>query len=267
MALKPEGYKYAADTWEVLFQMKERERPVLAQVGAIDYVEDKPVWILVFPDYPGIKGYVPESETGVESRLIARFVGQDIMVQIKGVDSEAGIVACSRKEMVKEAAEDLKEHLSVGDIIPVTVKAIMMKGETSTLVVDVGGGVLVDVPRSQAVIRRAATLRAQYDIGESVDALVASVDPLQVSIRAARPDPWSQADYKRGQFISGTVYRIIDGINGNVLIEPDLTPGILALAPLPLLGDIEKGFRVSCKVRYFSADQRKLHLYLVNRLL
>mgnify|MGYP000934999399 CR=1 FL=1 len=262
--LKPEGYKHVADPWEVLFQMKERERPVAAQVGAIDYVDDKPVWILVFPNYPGIKGYVPDQETGVDPSLISRFVGQDIMVQIKGFDRDNKIIACSRKEMVNEAARGLKEHLSVGDKIPVTVKAIMMKGNTSTLVVDVGGGVLVDVPRSQAVIRRSATLKAQYDIGETVGALVVSVDPLQVSIRAARPDPWSQADYKRGQFISGTVYRIA---NGNVLIEPDLTPGILGLAPLPLLGEIQKGYRVSCKVRYFSVDQRKLHLYLVNRLL
>lgn len=262
--LKPEGYRHVADTWEVLFQMKERERPVEAQVGAIDYVDGKPVWILVFPNYPGIKGYVPDQETGVDASLISRFVGQDIMVQIKGFDRDNNIVACSRKKVVEEAAENLKERLAVGNIIPVTVKATMMKGDTSTLVVDVGGGVLIDIPRSQAVIRRAATLRAQYGIGETVDALVTSVDPLQVSIRAARPDPWSQADYKRGQFISGTVYQITDN---NVLIEPDLTPGILGLAPLPLLGEIQKGYRVSCKVRYFSADQRKLHLYLVNRVL
>lgn len=261
--IRPEGYRYTADVWEILYQLKERKIPVEAQVGAIDYVDDKPVWILVFPDYPGIKGYVPDQETGVDTSLISRFVGQDITVQIKGFDRDNNIIACSRKEMVNEAAENLKERLSVGDIIPVTVKAIMMKGNTSTLVVDVGGGVLVDVPRSQAVIRRAATLRVQYNIGETVDALVTSVTPFQVSIRAARPDPWTQADYKRGQFISGTVYRIMDG---NVFIEPDLTPGVLGLAPLPLLGDVQRGHRVSCKVRYFSADQRKLHLYLVNRL-
>ncbi|HBQ26686.1 MAG TPA: hypothetical protein DD791_09875 [Syntrophomonas sp.] len=148
-SLKPEGYKHIADPWEVLFQMKERERPVAAQVGAIDYVDDKPVWILVFPDYPGIKGYVPDQETGVDASLISRYVGQDIMVQIKGFDRDNNIIACSRKEMVNEAARGLKEHLSVGEKIPVTVKAIMMKGDTSTLVVDVGGGVLVDVPRSQ----------------------------------------------------------------------------------------------------------------------
>ncbi|CFX16081.1 Nucleic acid-binding, OB-fold [Syntrophomonas zehnderi OL-4] len=262
--LKPEGYRHVADTWEVLFQMKERERPVEAQVGAIDYVDGKPVWILVFPDYPGIKGYVPDQETGVDASLISRFVGQDIIVKIKGIDRENNIIACSRKEIVKEAAEDLQKKLTAGDIIPVTVRAIVIIDNISTLIVDVGGGVLVDVPRSQAVIRRAATLREQYHIGETVNAMVVSVNPLQVSVRAARPDPWSQADYKRGQFISGTVYRVVDG---NVLIEPDLTPGVLGLAPIPLMGDVQKGYRVSCKVRYFSAEQKKLHLYLVNRLL
>ena len=264
MNIRPEGYRHTADVWEVLYQLKERKIPVIAQVGAIDYAEDKAMWVLAFPDYPGITGLVPEKETGLPMNLINRFVGMEIKVIIAGLDRENNMVACSRKEVVEAAAQQLREQLSVGDIIPVTVKAILMKDNIATLVVDVGGGVLVDIPRSQAVIQRSAPLRAQYSIGQTIPAMVASVEPLLVSIRAARPDPWSQADYKRGQFISGTVYRIVDG---NAFIEPDLTPGVLGLAPLPLLGDVQKGYRVSCKVRYFAADQKKLHLYLVNRIM
>lgn len=264
MNIRPEGYRHTADVWEVLYQLKERKIPLTAQIGAIDYAEDKVMWVLAFPDYPGITGLVPETETGLPTNLINRFVGMEIKVIIAGLDRENNIAACSRKEVVEAAEQQLKENLSAGDIIPVTVKAIITKERIATLVVDIGGGVLADVPRSQAVIRRSASLREQYSIGQTVPAMVASVEPLLVSIRAARPNPWSLADYKRGQFISGTVYRIV---NGHVFVEPDLTPGVLGLAPLPLLGDVQKGYRVSCKVRYFSAGQKKLHLYLVNRIM
>lgn len=263
MNIRPEGYRNTADVWETLYQLKERNIPVTAQIGAIDYVEDKIIWVLFFPDYPNITGLVPESETGLPLNLISRFVGMEINVVIKGLDRENKIVACSRKEVVEVATQQLEERLSVGDIIEGTVKAIIRKETTTVLVVDIGGGVLVEIPRSQAAIRRSAPLRAQYNIGERVLVKVISTEPLQVSIRAAIPDPWKQADFKRGQFISGTVYLVKDG---NVFIEPDLTPGVLGLAPLPMLGDVQRGYRVSCKVRYFSSEQKKLHLYLVNRL-
>lgn len=259
--LKPEGYKHVADTWEVLFQMKERERPVEAQVGAIDYVDDKPVWVLAFPEYPDVKGYVPESETGVESRLIARFVGQDVLVLIKGLDRQNNLVACSRRQLVERAREEISGQLSIGDLIPVTIKAVLLDDQMhSSLVVDVGGGYLLEMPRAQAVIRLAIPLRQQYTVGQTVDARVIGLDPMAVSIRAARPNPWTIADFKRGQFISGTVYRITDG---HVLIEPDLCPGLLALAPVPLLGDLSRGDRVTCKVYSFSAENKKLHLSIV----
>lgn len=264
MNIRPEGYRHTADVWEVLYQHKERVIPVTAQIGAIDYAEDKMMWVLVFPDYPNITGLVPEGETGLPDNLISRFVGMEIKVVIKGLDKENNMVACSRKEVVLNAFKQLKEKLSVGDLVEGAVKAIIRQDNKAMLIVDIGGGVLVEIPRSQAAIKRTALLKEQYNIGETVLTKVISVEPLEVSIRAARPSPWSLADYKRGQFISGTVHSIKDG---HVFIEPDLTPGLLGLAPLPLLGDVDRGHRVICKVRYFSSDQRKLHLYLVNRLI
>jgi len=258
--LKPEGYKNTADIWEFLFQMKERNRPVAAQVGGIDYIDDEAVWVLAFPDFPGIKGYVPSQETGVDTQLVTRYIGQDVMVLIKGLDRENNLLACSRKELVDQALQELPKQLNNGDIIPVTIKAIMLdENRHSKLVVDIGGGVLVDVPHSAAVYYLSKPLREQYTVGQTVQAMVTNLDPLLVSIRDARPSPWSIADFKRGQFISGAVYRVADAY---VFIEPDLCPGILGIASIPLMGEVKRGGSVFCKVRHFSADDKKLHLYI-----
>lgn len=262
--IKPEGYKNTADPWEILFQMKERNRPVAAQVGAIDYIEGQPVWVLAFPNFMGIKGYVPAPETGVDPQLVVRFIGQDVKVLIKGLDRQNNLLACSRRELVDRVREELPNQIKVGDVIPVTVKAVLLdEMRHSSLVVDIGGGYLLEIPRSQAVKRLAIPLRQQYTVGQTVNARVMGFDPITVSIRAAGADPWQLADFKRGQFISGTVYRVADGI---VFIEPDLCPGLLGVAPFPVMGEVSRGSRVSCKVRNFSAEQQKLSLLMINHL-
>lgn len=259
--IRPEGYRETADEWEVIFQMKERKMPVNAKVGAIDYIEGQAVWVLVFPDFMGIKGYVPATETGVDQKLIPRFVGQDVRVLIKGLDRQNSLLACSRRELVEQIEEELPGHFQVEDIIPVTVKAVMLdENRHSFLMVDAGGGYLVEVPRSRAVKQLSIPLRQQYTVGQTVNARVIQTDPLEVSIRDAWPNPWELADFKRGQFISGTVYRVV---NNTIFVEPDLCPRLLGLAPVPLQGDIAKGNRVSCKVYAFSAEQNKLHLSII----
>lgn len=262
MLVFPEGYR-EFDLWEAAYQFKERKIPVKADVAAIDYMDEQVVLILTFPDFPEVKGLLPEAESGIERSLIKYFTGTLINVLIRGIDREAGLLVCSRQELLRNAEEKLKNVLKEGDIISVKIKAITRRENNSVLVVDAGEGVLTEIPRSEAVIWRTLPLSRQYRIGETVKGKVMSLEPMRISIKAARPDPWSKADYKRGQFIAGTIYRVT---NGNVFVEPDLTPGILGLAPVPLLGYVQPGYRVTCKVRYFSAEEKKLHLYLVNRL-
>ncbi|MEN6351090.1 MAG: hypothetical protein ABFD08_17060 [Syntrophomonas sp.] len=223
----------------------------------------KPVWVLAFPEFPGIKGLVPVQEIGVEGRLINRFVGQGTKVLVKSLDRNNNLAVCSRRELVEKAGIELLAQLNVGDIIPVTIKAIMVDDtRKSSLVVDGGGGLLLEILRSQAVKRLATTLRKQYTVGQTVDARIMGLDPITVSIWAACADPWEKADYKRGQFISGTIYRVNDGL---VFIEPDLSPGLLGVAPFPFMGEVSRGSRV-CKVRNFSAEQQKLSLLMINQL-
>lgn len=247
---------------ELLYQIFRQNRTVTAQIGGIERL-DEPTWILSFPKYPSFRGLVPLSEAGVDEPLAYAMVGQEIQVIVKGVDTEAGIVACSRKEAVEKFTEQVLSRLEVDQIIPVTVIGVIYRDKRPFLVVDVGQGVFTEIPRGKAVTCYTKSLREQYRAGQTVSCKVLSTDPLELSIRDARPNPWTRADFRRGSIISGTIYTVQNEL---VFVEPDLCKGILGLCPVPLKGDVSRGMRVSCRVRFFDPEKRKLHLWLVRAL-
>lgn len=247
---------------ELLYQIFRQNRTVTAQIGAVEKL-DEPTWIVTFPEYPSFRGLVPLSGAGVDEPLMYAMVGQEIGVVVKGVDQEAGIVACSRKEAVEKVAEQILSRLEVDQIIPVTVIGVVYRDRRPFLVVDVGQGVFYEMPRSKAATCYSKRLREQYRAGQAVNCKVMSIEPLELSIRDARPDPWTRADFRRGSIISGTVYNVANEL---VFVEPDLCMGILGLAPVPLKGNVTRGMRVSCRVRFFDPEKRKLHLWLIRPL-
>lgn len=268
--LKPESYQVAVDPWEMLFQAKERGTVLTARVGALDYPDGVPTWVLAFPNLDGARGLVPASEAGVDKSLMRRFVGQDIRVKVKGLDRDSGLVACSRREAVEEARTRL--NVRVGQVLECSVRAILPRdresGKPPRLLVDIGGGVVVEIPEARASLRLSQALNRQYRIGEAVKARVQAVDadglPV-LSLREVRPDPWERADFRRGSIIAGTVYAVREtraGTGRIVYVEPDLTPGILGIAPVPLVGEVKPGDRVTCAVATFDRDTRKLRLRL-----
>jgi small subunit ribosomal protein S1 len=268
--VKPEGYKPATDPWEALFSAKERGAVLTARVAALDYPNDTPTWVLVFDDFDGIRGLVPASETDLpDPGLMRRFVGQVVNVKIKGLDKDNKLVACSRREAVAEARQRLS--FAEGQVVECTVRAVLGRsdGKPARLLVDVGGGLLVEIPYHQAALRLAQPLSRQFRIGETVTAKVTTVNNglPTLSLRAARPDPWERADFRRGACISGTVHAVRESKEDDriVFIEPDLAPGILGIAPYPLDGDVRRGDRVNCAVANFSREERKLRLRLCPR--
>lgn len=246
----------------LLFELYRRGRAVTAQIGAVERL-DEPTWVLMFPDYPSYRGLVPLSQSGVEQTVFYAMVGQTVHVIIKGIDTESNNVACSRQEAVDMVSEQVIAQVQQDDLIPVTVVAVVSRETKPVLIVDIGQGVLLEIPRSKAAMRFTRPLRQQYRAGQSITAKVTATQPLTLSIRAAQPDAWARADYRRGSIISGTIFKINNDL---VFIEPDLSPGILGLAPVPLLGNVARSMRVSCRVRHFDKDNKKLHLWLIKQL-
>ena len=143
------------------------------------------------------------------------------------------------------------------------------RSKPERLLVDVGGGVLVAVNRSRSAAKLSQRLSQQYNPGQSVTARVTRIEPqkgiIEVSLKDG--DAWNKADYKRGQPISGTIVAIRSDVKGDTcFIEPDGSPGVLGIAPLPAWGEFRRRMRVSCKVLNFMGDAHKLRLYILRQL-
>ena len=260
--IRPE-YLDEKDVIENLFQLGQRKIAVEAQITELDRVSGTATWVLSFPDFPEAKGLVPTEEAGVEEFVMPRLVGQRIRVIVKGVDREQGLAACSRREAVEKAKEKFVQTVKAGDVVDAAVRAVLppAEGESApSLLLDVGGGILVRVPRMEAARRRAQSLTEQYKPGQRVKAKVLSLDPLQVSVRQAYPDPFTHVRFTRGQEIACTVVRVWEYQTGQkvVLIEPDAAPGMLGIAPAPYLGTVSRGDRVVCVVASYRPEKRQL---------
>lgn len=261
---KPEGYEITADRWEYLWSAKERGVPVEATVEKVTWPEnlDTAMWEIDLGE--GVKGVVPSSETGLaDVSIMPRFVGQKILVKIKGLDKENRVAACSRREVIADAQERLFAVLKPDMVIDAVVKAVLppdqVNGKPSALVVDVGGGVLVEVPKKHAT-RSYVRLPEIFRIGQVVKAKVLQVDPqtgtIRVSLADMEADPWQNAAYKRGEIVSGRVVNVKDAVFVEVL------PGLTGIAPLPLRSRLRKGDKVACQVTSFDREKKKLHLRL-----
>jgi small subunit ribosomal protein S1 len=263
---KPEGFEVVADRWEYLYYAKEHGVPVEAVVEKVTWPEnlDTAVWELDLGG--GIKGVVPASETGLaDASLVPRFVGQKVMVKIKGLDRENGVAACSRREAIADAQERLFQALKEGLVIDAVVKAVLppdpANNKPASLVVDAGGGVLVEVPRKLATRSRAHRLNELFRPGQAVKAKVVHVDPqagaIRLSLVDAEPDPWDGLVYKRGDVVAGAVVGQAEKV---VFLE--VKPGVVGIAPPPLRGVLRRGDRVAAVVTSFDREKKKLHLRL-----
>lgn len=285
--LKPEGYRPAADPWEILHDAMERGRALEAVVIRVTWPNGAPVWELSFPEIDGIRGLVPASETGLPDRnLMPRFVGQTVRVKIKALQQQDGLLACSRSEVVSEAQKIVFEKVKEGQMLDCVVRAMLPRTATkpARLLLDVGGGVLTEVPRNHASYYTAVPLSAQFVPGQAVKAKVIRLDPQQgiidVSVREALPEPWLQADFRRGDIVSGVVRWVGDvqdrkaGCTRKVVFV-EVPPGVIGIAQYPTWTrtrssgsswSLRRGQSANCTVTRFDPERRVLHLKLIGRL-
>jgi len=258
--LRPE-FGRISDVCEDLYQLGQRGIPVEATIAAVEYPNGEPAWALLLEGE--VKGVCPLTETGVEAKAMPRMVGQTVHVVVKGIDRDLRLAACSRREAVAKAWERLKGTLKVGQVVDAGVRCILPpaeKGQSSSLLVDIGGGVLAEVPKKEAAIYHSKSLLEQFRPGQIVKAKIMSVEPLEVSIRQARPDSFACTVFHRGQSIACTVAHIWTTPKGEriVLVEPDAAPGMLGIAPYPYLGEVSRGDRLVCVVASYRPEKRQL---------
>jgi ribosomal protein S1 len=253
-----EGVQQYRDAWEEVYQAYKAERNLPAKVLEVQYHDNIPAWLV---DVQGIKGLIPSSETGLGKALIPQFVGTQIFVQVTQMKEGIDFIGCSRQKAVEFNKDKL--NFQEGQLIPVMIRGYLGRegDQPARLVVDVGYGVLAEIPRQQAARRFAGSLREQWPLGLQTQAKVTAIldGMLILSIKEALSDPWLSADFSRGGFISGTVVRVSDKL---LFIEPDSTPGILGITNRPLRGEVSRGSKVTCTVVTFKREEKKLRLRL-----
>lgn len=260
---KPEGYAITADRWEQLHEAKRRGLAVEGFVERVTWVDEKPVWVLDMGN--GITGMVLYSETGLESEeMMIRFTAQKVLVKVNRLDINTRSAICSRREVIADATERFFSQVKEGDTVPVVVKAVLARNDEKPerLQVDVGGGVLVEVPRRDATKSQVQRLAELFPPGTSARARVIQSDQQAGTIRVSlldEKDPWETFDVRRGDFLAGQVIKVVD-TEKTRLVLLEIRPGITGIANLPHRGRLRRGDVVPVAVSMFDRENKKLHL-------
>lgn len=260
---RPEGFEYRGGAWDRLYDAMQREYPIEARIVRVTWENNLPVWEL---DLDVVRGLVPPSETGLGNdapSLMQKFTGQKVFIKVKDIDKNSGIAACSRREAIADARERLFEILGEGQKIDAVVRVVSPKQIT----VDIGGGVLVNVPRAAATSSRALRLNELFSPGKTVSVTVRALNKQTDTISVTMlngSDPWERVpDLRRGDSVAG----IVVGLKKDyVMVELMSTPGLVGLASPPLYGSLRRGDKVRCMVANFSRKDKKLSLRLRDTL-
>lgn len=260
---KPAGYAINADRWEQLHNAQHRGIPIEGTIERVTWADGKPVWILDLGE--GITGMVPFSKSGISNEeMMVRFIGQKVFIKVCGFHEETRTVGCSREEVIADATEKFFKEVKEGDRIPAVVKAILARSgdKPEGLQVDIGGGLLVEVPRRHATRSQVLRLAELFPPGAPVQARVTQMDnearTIRISLLDDR-DPWETFEVRRGDFLRAQVVKIIN-TDKTKLTLLEVKPGIVGIANLPQRGRLQKGDVVPVAVSSFDREEKKLRL-------
>ncbi|HHX76723.1 MAG TPA: 30S ribosomal protein S1, partial [Firmicutes bacterium] len=196
-----------------------------------------PAGIIIALD-AGLEGFMPGSL--VDFKYIPDFkelIGKEMEFKVIEINRERAKIILSKKKVLEEEQEkkktDTLNRIKEGDIISGEVKRLTDFGAF----VDVGG---IDglVHISEISWKRIGHPREVLSVGEEVSVKVLEVIPekerIGLSIRQARPDPWSLVATKCavGDIMQGTVTRIV---NFGAFVE--IFPGVEGLVHISQLAD------------------------------
>ncbi len=218
----------------------------------------------------GIEGFMPGSLVDVKYIPdFEQFLGQEFEFKVIELNRERDKVILSRKQTIEEENEKKKgetlHHLQEGEIINGVVKRLTDFGAF----VDVGG---IDglVHISEVSWQRIDHPQDMLKVGEEINVKVLEVIPererISLSIRQAKPDPWSTVGEKFnvGDIVSGRVTRIV---NFGAFVE--LIPGVEGLVHISQMADfhvkhpseiIQEGEEIEAKILDINSEGKRISL-------
>jgi len=219
-----------------------------------------------------LRGFLPAGQVDrayIED--LEPFIGQKLSVQVMEVDSRKRNLVVSRRALLEEeqadAASELWQQLSVGDIRSGTVKTLKEYGAF----IDLGGldGFLHIGEISWSRLNHPEQVLTQ---GQSVEVKVLAIDTdrnrISLGMKQLTGDPWAGAIdvFTVGRQVSGTVTRIMD-FGAFVELEPGVE-GLVHISELEhtrvrRVSDVlSEGQAVDVQVLDVNPDQQRISLSL-----
>ncbi|ACV62281.1 RNA binding S1 domain protein [Desulfofarcimen acetoxidans DSM 771] len=256
--LAPEGFNLRElDVWGALYEARELGSVVEAKVSRLRHIEGQgETWELEFPDSPGVTGLVPAAESGLPPRCpMTAFVGKLVGVKIKSIDKKNSMVACSRREAVEMSLGRLMGQLEEGEIINSLIRIVT---EYNTFL-DLGGGVIINIPREKARLSAGVPLDVQHQVGVVMKVKVTKLNKDLREIQIEPVDPWEVWEFKRGEIILGKVAAV-----RGLMVYATVKPGLIGLISCKPNEYFAEGKQLELQVISFDRAQRKLHLTVWN---
>lgn len=217
---------------------------------------------MLLMDLEGIKGIITREEVDyqMEWKSLVRFVGQEIYFTVKEVDEENNIVYCSRKEAQELIEEEIIERLKNGEIFEATITGIVRYGAY----VEINGiyAILRNIDFSDDYVKVGDVLK----VGDKIKVKLQNVSENK-RLRVEAVEKYELKTvmnfdaFERDQVVLGVV-------NG---IKPwgayvTIAPGLDALCPIPLIGEIEEGTKVSFRITQVQKDKERIRGKIVRIL-
>lgn len=238
------------------------DKKILKGLVVLTQHDEKLETEILLMDLEGVKGVITRDEVDyqVEWKSLVRFVGQEIYYTVKEVDVENNIVYCSRKEAQELMEEGIIERLKNGEIFEATITGIVRYGAY----VDINGiyALLRNVDFSDDHVKVGDVLkvgdkirvRLQY-VSENNRLRVEAVEKYELKTIM------NFDAFERDQVVLGVV-------NG---VKPwgayvTIAPGLDALCPIPPIGEIEEGTKVSFRITQVQKDNERIRGKIVRIL-
>ena len=200
----------------------------------------------------GLRGFVPASHVDLRPvHDLSDYVGESLELKVLEIDKPRRKVVLSRKKALEELRGKMRENTMKGLDEGQIVNGVVARLTNFGAFVDLGGADgLVHI--SELSWKRIKHPNEVVRVGEQVDVRVLSVSPekdrISLSLRQARPDPWTTAveSLKVNDIVPGKVSKLAKNY---VFVE--IADGVEGLVPISELAD----FRVTKPAEHFKPDQ------------
>ncbi|WCF11755.1 S1 RNA-binding domain-containing protein (plasmid) [Paenibacillus thiaminolyticus] len=244
------------------FEKAMKENTILkgfVKVVQFDRELDTDILIL---DLNGVKGIIVRDEVDLEVnwKSLTIFIGREVSFMVKEIDSDKGVVICSRKDAQAVLKESIVERLREGEVFNAQVINILRYG--AYVEIDGVTGLLKNIDFAEDYTSIGEVLK----VGDSVNVKLKKISSNNRLIFEAiekykNPTIMEFDMLERDQVTFGVVRNVKPfGVYVNI------APGVDALAPLPGTGEIEEGMKVSFRITQVRPEEKRVRGKIVKIL-